>query len=35
MTPQHLAAQIRILAGGRKELADKSLSGLKAAGLLD
>jgi adenylate cyclase len=35
MTPQHLAAQIRILAGGRPELADKSLSGLKAAGLLD
>ena len=35
MTPQHLAAQIRILAGGRQELADKSLSGLKAAGLLD
>jgi len=35
MTPQHLAAQIRTLAGGREELADKSLSGLKAAGLLD
>lgn len=35
MTPQHLAGQIRILAGGRPELADKSLSGLKAAGLLD
>lgn len=35
MTPQHLAAQIRTLAGGRQELAEKSLSGLKAAGLLD
>jgi cytochrome c-type biogenesis protein CcmH/NrfG len=35
MTPQHLAAQVRILAGGRQELADNSLSGLKAAGLLD
>ena len=35
MTPRHLAAQIRILAGGRQELAEKSLSGLRAAGLLD
>ena len=35
MTPQHLAAQIRVVAGGRPELADKSLAGLKAAGLLD
>jgi Flp pilus assembly protein TadD len=35
MTPQHLAAQIRILAGGREELAENSLSGLRAAGLLD
>jgi adenylate cyclase len=35
LTPRHLAAQIGILAGGRQDLADKSLSGLKAAGLLD
>ena len=35
MTPQHLAAQIRNLAGNRPELAEQSLSGLKAAGLLD
>ncbi len=35
LTPEHLAGQIRILAGGRHELAEKSLSGLKAAGLLD
>jgi cytochrome c-type biogenesis protein CcmH/NrfG len=35
MTPQHLAAQIRVLAGGRLELAENSLSGLRAAGLLD
>ena len=35
MTPQHLATQIEILAGGRRELAEKSLSGLRAAGLLD
>lgn len=35
MTPRHLAEQIRILAGGRQELADKSLSGLVAAGLLN
>jgi adenylate cyclase len=35
MTPEHLAAQIRILAGGREELAENSLSGLRAAGLLE
>ncbi len=35
MTPQHLAQQIEILAGGRPELAEKSLAGLRAAGLLD
>ena len=35
LTPRHLAGQIQILAGGRPELADKSLAGLKAAGLLD
>ena len=35
LTPQHLAAQIQILAGDRDDLAEKSLSGLKAAGLLD
>lgn len=35
MTPQHLAAQIRTLAGGRPEIAERSLSGLKAAGLLE
>ncbi len=34
MTPEHLAAQIRILAGGQDELAENSLSGLRAAGLL-
>ena len=35
LTPQHLAQQIDILAAGRSELAEKSLAGLKAAGLLD
>ena len=35
MTPQHLAEQIRNLAGNRQELGDNSLSGLKAAGLLE
>jgi adenylate cyclase len=34
LTPQHLADQIRILAGGSQDHADKSLAGLKAAGLL-
>ena len=34
MTPQHLADQISILSGGRRDEADKSLAGLKAAGLL-
>jgi len=34
LTPQHLADQIRILAGGSRDHADKSLAGLKAAGLL-
>ena len=34
LTPQHLADQIRILAGGSQDQADKSLAGLKAAGLL-
>ncbi len=34
MMPEHLAAQIRILAGGRGELAESSPSGLRAAGLL-
>jgi adenylate cyclase len=34
MTPQHLAEQIRIAAGGDQNHADKSLAGLKAAGLL-
>ena len=34
LTPQHLADQIRILAGGREEPAEASLAGLKAAGLL-
>jgi len=34
MTPAHLAQQIDILAGGRQDRADKSLSGLRAAGLL-
>ncbi len=34
MTPQHLAEQIAIAAGGDAEHAEKSLSGLKAAGLL-
>ncbi len=33
MTPAHLADQIRILTGGRDTEADRSLSGLKAAGL--
>lgn len=35
MTPRHLADQISILSGGRRGEADKSLAGLKAAGLLD
>jgi class 3 adenylate cyclase/TolB-like protein len=34
LTPQHLADQIRILAGGSQDHADESLAGLKAAGLL-
>ncbi len=34
MTPEHLAEQIAIAAGGDTEHAEKSLSGLKAAGLL-
>ena len=34
LTPQHLADQIRILAGGSRDHADESLAGLKAAGLL-
>ena len=34
LTPQHLADQIRILAGGRQDHVDKSLAGLNAAGLL-
>jgi adenylate cyclase len=34
LTPQHLADQIRILAGGSQDRADQSLAGLKAAGLL-
>ncbi len=34
MTPKHLAEQIRIAAGGDEEHAEKSLAGLKAAGLL-
>ena len=34
MTTEHLAAQIRILAGGRPDRSEKSLAGLKAAGLL-
>ena len=35
MTPQHLAEQIRVLADGRQELVNSSLSGLRAAGLLN
>ncbi|MGI9520673.1 MAG: adenylate/guanylate cyclase domain-containing protein [Hyphomicrobiaceae bacterium] len=35
LTPQHLAEQIRVLADGRQDLVESSLSGLKAAGLLD
>ncbi|MDJ0896561.1 MAG: tetratricopeptide repeat protein [Alphaproteobacteria bacterium] len=34
MTPQHLAEQIRIAAGGDAQHAERSLAGLKAAGLL-
>ncbi len=34
MTPKHLAEQIRITVGGREESAEKSLAGLRAAGLL-
>jgi len=34
LTPQHLADQIHILAGGRDQRAEESLAGLKAAGLL-
>ena len=34
MTPEHLAEQIKIAAGGDAEHADKALAGLKAAGLL-
>ncbi len=34
LTPEHLADQIRILAGGRQDHAETSLAGLKAAGLL-
>ena len=33
MTPEHLAQQIQILAGGKEGAADKSVAGLKAAGL--
>ncbi len=34
MTPEHLAAQIRILSGGAEGSDDKALAGLRAAGLL-
>lgn len=34
MTPEHLTEQIRVTAGGDEERAEKSLAGLKAAGLL-
>ena len=34
MTPQHLAEQIAIAAGGDRDHAERSLAGLKAAGLL-
>ncbi len=34
MTPEHLAEQIRITAIGREESAEKSLAGLRMAGLL-
>ncbi len=34
MTPEHLAEQIWITAGGEEERAEKSVAGLKAAGLL-
>lgn len=34
MTPQHLAEQIAVAAGGDRDHAEKSLAGLKAAGLL-
>lgn len=34
MTPEHLARQIEILTGGRQPDAEKSLDGLRAAGLL-
>ncbi len=34
MTPAHLAQQIDILADGRPDRAEKSLAGLRAAGLL-
>ncbi len=34
MTPEHLAKQIRIAAGGDEKHAEKALAGLKAAGLL-
>ena len=34
MTPIHLAEQIRIAAGGDEEYVEKTLAGLKAAGLL-
>ncbi len=34
MTPEHLAEQIRIAAGGDEKHADKALAGLKVAGLL-
>lgn len=34
MTPQHLAEQIRIAAGGDADYAERALSGLKVAGLL-